>query len=219
LGVRVPHWRVAAAIRRLTLPQDLHALLRRLRLPHIRAHAPEVIATQGPTVGIGRGPRSPLRRGGRAGTLRPGHPPRRRRLPHREDVRGLDTGGVLDPRPDPTGAAHPRMGPRVEQPPPPTWWGRRHRRGAHRAAPSGRCDARGCGRRHGGMSDRLGRSMVAHCCARDRPDGLGSGGSARSHGRATPRPRTQLLEGPAPVPPPIPHDGPGSGGSDRCPGT
>jgi len=27
------------------LPQDLHALLRRLRLPHIRAHAPEVIAT------------------------------------------------------------------------------------------------------------------------------------------------------------------------------
>ena len=27
------------------LPQDLEALLRRLRLPHIRAHAPEVIAT------------------------------------------------------------------------------------------------------------------------------------------------------------------------------
>jgi len=45
LGVSVLHWRVAAAIRRLTLPQDLHALLRRLRLPHIRAHAPEVIAT------------------------------------------------------------------------------------------------------------------------------------------------------------------------------
>jgi hypothetical protein len=27
------------------LPEDLKALLRRLRLPHIRAHAPEVVAT------------------------------------------------------------------------------------------------------------------------------------------------------------------------------
>ena len=27
------------------LPEDLEALLRRLRLPHIRAHAPEVVAT------------------------------------------------------------------------------------------------------------------------------------------------------------------------------
>ncbi len=27
------------------LPEDLEALLRRLRLPHIRRHAPEVVAT------------------------------------------------------------------------------------------------------------------------------------------------------------------------------
>lgn len=38
------------------LPADLDAVLRRLRLPHIRRHAPEVIATrQGPTLGPGRG--------------------------------------------------------------------------------------------------------------------------------------------------------------------
>ncbi len=38
-----------------------------------------------PTLGTGRGPARPVRpRGRRAGTLRPGHPPRRGRVPHRE---------------------------------------------------------------------------------------------------------------------------------------
>jgi len=68
--------------------------------------------SQGPTLGTRRGPACPVHRGGRrAGTLRPGHPPRHRRLPHRQDLRGVVARGVFDPGPDPAGATDPGMGP------------------------------------------------------------------------------------------------------------
>src|SRR5680860_201991 len=41
------------------------------------------------------------------GTFRPGHPPRHRRFPHRQDVPSMVAGGVLDTGPNPPGATHP----------------------------------------------------------------------------------------------------------------
>ncbi len=66
---------------------------------------------EGSTLGTGRGAARPAHRGSRrAGTLRPGHPPRRGGVPHREDLRGLAGRDQLDPRPHPVRAAHPGMG-------------------------------------------------------------------------------------------------------------
>jgi len=66
---------------------------------------------QSPTLGTGRGPARPARRGGRRPrAFRAGHPPRGGRVPDREDFRRLATRRVLHPGPDPTGATHPGMG-------------------------------------------------------------------------------------------------------------
>lgn len=47
-GRAVPTLGVPAAA---PLPEDLEAMLRRLRLPHIRRHAPEVVATAKAQIG------------------------------------------------------------------------------------------------------------------------------------------------------------------------
>jgi hypothetical protein len=100
------------------LPADLEALLRRLRLPHIRAHAPEVVATAKaqrwePAEVL----KALLRRGGRRpGTLRAGHPPGRGRVPDREDLRRLAARSLLDPGTHPAGPTHPGMGPPPREP-------------------------------------------------------------------------------------------------------
>ncbi len=63
---------------------------------------------EGPTVGTGGSAAGPVRRRSRrAGTLRAGHPPRRGRFPHRQNLGRLEGGGVLDPGTDPTSLAHP----------------------------------------------------------------------------------------------------------------
>ena len=55
---------------------------------------------QGATVGTGRGPPGPVRRGGRrAGTVRAGDPPSSRRVPHREDLRRLEPEASSIPAP------------------------------------------------------------------------------------------------------------------------
>jgi len=105
-------FRVVLPIRDKTMPR------RRLRLPHIRRHAPEVVAT---AKAQRWEPAEVLKAlfaeevAGR-GTLRPGHQAGDRGVPDREDLRCLAARGLLDPRPDPAGAAHPGVGPPSGEP-------------------------------------------------------------------------------------------------------
>src|ERR1700755_3135685 len=101
------------------LPDDLDALLRRLRLPHVRRHAPDVLATakaqrwepaEGLRALFPEGARRPAPR-------RPADPTGPRRLPDREDVRRLGSGRLLDLSADPAGPAHAGMGPPAGGPP------------------------------------------------------------------------------------------------------
>jgi hypothetical protein len=81
------------------LPTDLEQLLRRLRLPHVRRHAPEVLATaKAQRWDPRQGPQDPAGGGGRRpGQVRAGHQEDGRRVPHRQDLRRLGSRPVLHP--------------------------------------------------------------------------------------------------------------------------
>jgi hypothetical protein len=89
----------------------LEQLLRRMRLPHMRRIAPEVLAT---AKAQRWDPAEVLRAllaeevAGR-GLVRAGHPPGPGRLSHREDLRRLGRQAILHPRAHPGRAAHPGM--------------------------------------------------------------------------------------------------------------
>jgi DNA replication protein DnaC len=86
-----------------------------LRLPHIRRHAPEVVATAKAQRWEPAEVLKALFAEEVAGRERSALATRRRRgVPHREDLRRLAARGVLDPGPDPAGATHPGMGPPAE---------------------------------------------------------------------------------------------------------
>jgi hypothetical protein len=78
-------------------PPDLEALLRRLRMPHSRAAAPDVLATaRSQALGTRRSPAGVVHRGGRrAGPLRAGHPPGPGGVSHRENVPRLETRSLI----------------------------------------------------------------------------------------------------------------------------
>ena len=93
-------------------------LLRALRLPHMRAAAPELLATAkaqrwepagSDTRTAHRGARRP------PSILNPG-PAQSGRVPHRQDLRRLGRDRQLDPGADPAGAAHPRVDPPPREP-------------------------------------------------------------------------------------------------------
>ena len=116
------------------LDADLEQLLRRMRLPHIRRSAPDVLATARAQrwepaevlrTLLGRGDRRP-------GTILHRHPPGRGRLPHRQNLRRLGPAAVVHPRPHPDTPCAPwngSAGPR-------TWWC------ADRPAPANRCSSK-----------------------------------------------------------------------------
>src|ERR1700755_2301289 len=83
------------------LPDDLDALLRRLRLPHVRRHAPDVLAT------------AQAQRWEPAEVLRALFT---EEAPAREDVRRLGSARLLDLSADPAGPAHAGMGPPAGEP-------------------------------------------------------------------------------------------------------
>lgn len=84
------------------LPADVEALLRRPRLPQVRRHAPQAVATAKAqrwepieVLTVGGPSRSP------AGTGKPCDPPGGRRVPDRQDLRRLGRGSLLHPTTDP----------------------------------------------------------------------------------------------------------------------
>jgi hypothetical protein len=94
------------------LPDDLEALLRRLRLPHIRRHAPEVLAT---AKAQHWEPAEVLRalfgeEARRSRAFRAGHPPCRGCVPDRQDPRRMEARRLLHPGADPAGTTHPGVG-------------------------------------------------------------------------------------------------------------
>ena len=93
-------------------------LLRTLRLPHMRAAAPELLATaKAQRWEPAEAMRALLTEelAGRQASSDPG-PAQSGRVPHRQDLRRLGRDRQLDPGADPAGAAHPRVAPTSREP-------------------------------------------------------------------------------------------------------
>ena len=93
-------------------------LLRALRLPHMRAAAPELLATAKaqrwePAEAM-RALLTEELAGRQASSIR--GPAQSGRVPDRQDLRRLGRDRQLDPGADPAGAAHPRMNPPPREP-------------------------------------------------------------------------------------------------------